>query len=128
VIHFSEAMTTGEISRGTNVLLHRVVRVTIGTASATAVVAVVTLLLTVIKPIFPTYYQASLAVLGKMYSNSMMVMLNNRIRVSARRPRDIRMWSRTKDKERENGTIVLTELSFSGGATVIPSAPRQSST
>ncbi|KAF5317754.1 hypothetical protein D9619_012568 [Psilocybe cf. subviscida] len=116
------------ISQRTNVFLHRVVRLTIGTASATAVIAVVTLLLTVIGPIYPSYYQASLAVLGKMYSNSMMVMLNNRLRVSARSPDDLGMWSRQKEKDMHSGTIVLTEISFSQGTTTMPSAFMQSST
>jgi hypothetical protein len=92
-----------------------------------AVIAVVTLLLTVIGPIYPSYYQASLAVLGKMYSNSMMVMLNNRLRVSARSPDDLKMWSHQKEKTAQNGTIALTEISASHGNTTMPSTFLQSS-
>ncbi|KAF5324262.1 hypothetical protein D9619_011239 [Psilocybe cf. subviscida] len=115
------SINTRDMSRGANMLLHKVVRITIGTASATAVIAVLTLLLTVIKPIYPTYYQASLAVLSKMYSNSMMVMLNNRLQVSARRSHDLRMWPRQKEASGQDRTIVLTELSFSRGTMNMPS-------
>ncbi|KAF5317761.1 hypothetical protein D9619_012567 [Psilocybe cf. subviscida] len=109
--------TNTNICRHTRTFLHRVVRLTVGTASATAVIAIVTLLLTVVGPIYPSYYQASVAVLGKMYSNSMMVMLNNRLVISST-DYDPRKW--TPRNTDATSTFVLSELRFGHGAGEVP--------
>ncbi|KDR71254.1 hypothetical protein GALMADRAFT_797189 [Galerina marginata CBS 339.88] len=64
----------------TRVLLYSIIRLTIETGSLTAAIAILSLIL-VFLPGKPTYYQTSVAVLGKVYSNSMMVLLNSRMRI-----------------------------------------------
>ena len=49
---------------------------------SSAVFAILTLVLTVL-PGHPSYYQVPSAILAKVYSNSMMVVLNNRMDISA---------------------------------------------
>ncbi|KDR71255.1 hypothetical protein GALMADRAFT_143958 [Galerina marginata CBS 339.88] len=61
-------------------LLTRIIRLTIETGSLTATIAIITLTLTFLTG--KNYYQASVAVLGKMYSNSMMVAFNSRMRIN----------------------------------------------
>ncbi|KDR67183.1 hypothetical protein GALMADRAFT_258571 [Galerina marginata CBS 339.88] len=62
----------------TQVLLAKIIRLTIETGTLTAAVAILTLILTFL-PGQPTYYQTSVSVLGKVYSNSMMVVFNSRM-------------------------------------------------
>ncbi|KAF8963794.1 hypothetical protein BDZ97DRAFT_1758398 [Flammula alnicola] len=66
----------------TQVLVSRIIRLTIETGTLTAAIAIVTLILTFL-PGRPTFYQASVSVLGKVYSNSMMVAFNSRMRISS---------------------------------------------
>ncbi|PPQ93368.1 hypothetical protein CVT25_014044 [Psilocybe cyanescens] len=62
----------------TNVLLTKIIQMTIETGTLSAILAIVTLVLTFL-PGRPTYYQASISVLGKIYANSMMVAFNSRM-------------------------------------------------
>ncbi|KDR82133.1 hypothetical protein GALMADRAFT_44609, partial [Galerina marginata CBS 339.88] len=64
----------------TQVLLTKIIRLTIETGSLTAAIAILTLILTFL-PGQPTYYQTSVSVLGKVYSNSMMVAFNSRMKI-----------------------------------------------
>ncbi|KDR71248.1 hypothetical protein GALMADRAFT_143953 [Galerina marginata CBS 339.88] len=64
----------------TQVLLKRIIRLTIETGSLTAAVAILSHILGLL-PGKLTYYQTSVAVLGKLYSNSMMASLNSRMQV-----------------------------------------------
>ena len=48
----------------------------------TATIAIINLILFVLPGNHPTYYQTTTAILGKMYSNTMMVTLNSRITIS----------------------------------------------
>ncbi|KAF8963770.1 hypothetical protein BDZ97DRAFT_2075663 [Flammula alnicola] len=66
----------------TQVLISRIIRLTIETGTLTAAVAIVGLILVFLHG-RPTYYQASVSVLGKVYSNSMMVAFNSRMRISS---------------------------------------------
>ncbi|KDR71930.1 hypothetical protein GALMADRAFT_253725 [Galerina marginata CBS 339.88] len=66
----------------TQVLLSRLIRLTVETGTLTAAIAITTLILTFL-PGRPTYYQASVSVLGKMYSNSMMVAFNSRMKIAS---------------------------------------------
>ncbi|KDR68212.1 hypothetical protein GALMADRAFT_257235 [Galerina marginata CBS 339.88] len=65
----------------TQVLLSKLVRLTIETGTLTATVAIITLVLTFL-PSRKTYYQTSVSLLGKLYSNSMLVAFNSRIQFS----------------------------------------------
>lgn len=76
-----------------------------------AIIAMVTLLLTTIGPT-SSYYQASVAILGKMYSNSMMVLLNNRLRISSDGV-DLQRWSGPSRAE----NIQLSNLRFDSETT-----------
>ncbi|KAF8155545.1 hypothetical protein B0H34DRAFT_798714 [Crassisporium funariophilum] len=66
----------------THAVLTRIIMLTIETGLVTAAVAITTMIL-VFLPGQPTYYQASIGVLGKFYSNSMLVMLNGRMSISS---------------------------------------------
>jgi hypothetical protein len=50
--------------------------------TSAAVVAIINLILFELPSDRPPYYQASTAMIGKMYSNTMMVALNSRINIS----------------------------------------------
>jgi len=63
-------------------IVQRLTRLIIGTGTLTAAVAIVNLILFVSPGIHPSYYQTTTAILGKMYSNTMMVTLNSRINIS----------------------------------------------
>jgi hypothetical protein len=68
----------GNEGRSSNYILPRVVRLTIETNTLTASVAIVSLVLYVAFP-NEIYYTCSTGVIGKLYSNSLLVTLNNRI-------------------------------------------------
>ncbi|KDR77670.1 hypothetical protein GALMADRAFT_138739 [Galerina marginata CBS 339.88] len=63
----------------TDALLERIIRLTVGTGSTTAAIAILGFLL--FFPVHTTYYQTVVSVQGKMYSNSMMVSLNSRMKI-----------------------------------------------
>ncbi|KAF8963785.1 hypothetical protein BDZ97DRAFT_2012375 [Flammula alnicola] len=65
----------------TQVLVSRIIRLTIETGTLTAAITIVGLILTVL-PGRTTYYQTSVGVVAKVYSNSMMVVFNSRMRIS----------------------------------------------
>ncbi|KAF9479831.1 hypothetical protein BDN70DRAFT_664704 [Pholiota conissans] len=64
----------------THALVTRIIRLTIETGTLTATIAVVSLMLGYL-PGQPSYYRTTVSVLAKLYSNSMMVVLNSRMRV-----------------------------------------------
>jgi len=64
----------------TNILLMRIIMLIIETGTATAVIAVVNLALSNLQG-RPAYFLATSEIIAKFYSNSMMVVLNSRIRV-----------------------------------------------
>ncbi|KAF8150000.1 hypothetical protein B0H34DRAFT_171529 [Crassisporium funariophilum] len=71
--------------RGTNWkptkdIIRRLIRLIIETGTLTAVMAIVNLILSLL-PGRPTYYQATSSSLGKMYSNTMMVVFNSRMKI-----------------------------------------------
>jgi len=68
----------GNKNRYSSYVLPRVVRLTIETNTLTATVAIVTFVLYVVFP-NEVYYAASAGVIGKLYSNTLLVTLNNRI-------------------------------------------------
>ncbi|KAH9476231.1 hypothetical protein JR316_0011802 [Psilocybe cubensis] len=70
----TEAMTP------TKMILKRITALVIETGTITAMVAIVNLVLSVL-PSKPSYFLASSLTLGKVYSNSMMAVLNGRMRV-----------------------------------------------
>ena len=53
-------------------------------SSTTAAIAIINLILFVLPGDHPTYYQTTTAIIGKIYSNTMMVTLNSRINISKR--------------------------------------------
>jgi len=65
-------------------IVQRLTRLIIGTGTLTAAIAIINLILFVLPGNHPTYYQTTTAILGKMYSNTMMVTLNSRINISKR--------------------------------------------
>jgi len=65
-------------------MVQRLTRLIIGTGTLTAAIAIINLILFVLPGDHPTYYQTTAAILGKMYSNTMMVTLNSRINISKR--------------------------------------------
>lgn len=60
-------------------VVQRLIRLIVETGTLTAAIAIVNLSLSLL-PGKPTYFQTSSAVLGKIYSNTMMVVFNSRIR------------------------------------------------
>ncbi|KDR72258.1 hypothetical protein GALMADRAFT_143116 [Galerina marginata CBS 339.88] len=64
----------------TQVFLRKVIRLVIETGTVTAAIAILNLILALL-PSRPAYYQIPSEVLAKVYSNSMMVMLNSRMRI-----------------------------------------------
>ncbi|KDR71273.1 hypothetical protein GALMADRAFT_159495 [Galerina marginata CBS 339.88] len=78
----------------THVLLTRIIRLTIETGSATAAVAILSVIL-VFLPGHPNYYLTSVIVAGKMYAISMMASLNSRMKIGL-----------------SNNTIVATSCEF----------------
>ncbi|KAF8181326.1 hypothetical protein BJ912DRAFT_1062186 [Pholiota molesta] len=64
----------------THDIVTRVIRLTIETGTLTATLAIAVLVLAYL-PGHPPYYQACALILGKAYSNSMMVALNSRMKV-----------------------------------------------
>ncbi|KDR72410.1 hypothetical protein GALMADRAFT_143241 [Galerina marginata CBS 339.88] len=68
--------------KDTQVLLKRVIRLIIETGTATAAVATLNLILASL-PNHPSYYQVPSEILAKVYSNSMMVLLNSRMRIGS---------------------------------------------
>ncbi|KAF9562871.1 hypothetical protein CPC08DRAFT_356615 [Agrocybe pediades] len=66
----------------TTALLRQIIRLTIETGLMTATVSIVNLVLAVL-PNQPTYYMASAVVLGKLYSNSTLALLNNRLKTGS---------------------------------------------
>ncbi|KDR70735.1 hypothetical protein GALMADRAFT_159844 [Galerina marginata CBS 339.88] len=61
-------------------IIQRLIRLIIETGTLTAAMAIVNLALSVL-PGGPTYFQTTSSMLGKMYSNTMMVVLNSRARI-----------------------------------------------
>jgi len=79
-------MTVYLLRRKTNVkrtaaVVDRIVRLTIETGTFTAVIAILNLVLSLL-PGHPTYYMGVVGILGKVYSNSMMVSLNSRMNIA----------------------------------------------
>jgi len=66
--------------KDTQVILKKVMTLVIETGTATAVIAILNLVLAVL-PSQPSYYQVPSEILAKVYSNSMMVLLNSRMRI-----------------------------------------------
>ncbi|KDR81086.1 hypothetical protein GALMADRAFT_136142 [Galerina marginata CBS 339.88] len=66
--------------RQTHVLLTKIIRLTIETGTVTATLALISLIL-VYGPRNTTYYQTTVAVMGTVYSNSMMVAFNSRMKL-----------------------------------------------
>ncbi|KAF8956586.1 hypothetical protein BDZ97DRAFT_1851021, partial [Flammula alnicola] len=110
----------------THILITSVIRLIVGTGTLTAAIAVVTLILNYL-PGQPTYYQTSVSALGKLYSNSMMVMFNSRMRVtsvnSTFTPNEVPIplshvnhMASENGQSRMHGGILVTreEISFSG--------------
>ncbi|PPQ96551.1 hypothetical protein CVT26_006338 [Gymnopilus dilepis] len=64
----------------TQVLLKKVMTLVIETGTATAAIAILNLVLAVL-PSRPSYYQVPSEILAKVYSNSMMVLLNSRMSI-----------------------------------------------
>ncbi|KAF9534576.1 hypothetical protein CPB83DRAFT_888560 [Crepidotus variabilis] len=60
--------------------VNRIVRLVIETGTLTALVAIANLVLSCL-PSHPTYFQITSSIICKMYSNSMMVMLNSRMQI-----------------------------------------------
>ncbi|KDR71264.1 hypothetical protein GALMADRAFT_254078 [Galerina marginata CBS 339.88] len=98
----------------THVLLTRIIRLTIETGSATAAVAILSVILLFL-PGHPSYYQTGVAVAGKMYSNSMMASFNSRMNIGP-----------------SNSTVVSTPCEFRSalkfnGPTTLPEVDVESS-
>ncbi|KAF8956589.1 hypothetical protein BDZ97DRAFT_182300 [Flammula alnicola] len=110
----------------THVLITRVIRLIVETGTLTATIAIVTLILNYL-PGQPTYYQASVGALGKVYSNSMMVVFNSRMRVASVNSTStsnevpiplshVNRMTSDNGQSRMHGGILVTreEISFSG--------------
>jgi len=66
-------------------MVQRLTRLIIGTGILTAAIAIINLILFVLPGTHPTYYQTTTAIIGKIYSNTMMVTLNSRINLSKKK-------------------------------------------
>ncbi|KAF9483231.1 hypothetical protein BDN70DRAFT_929402 [Pholiota conissans] len=67
--------------QATKVLLHKLIRIVIETGTITAAIAMVNLIL-VLLPSHPSYFEVPSEVLAKVYSNSMMAVLNSRMKLN----------------------------------------------
>ncbi|KAF8887891.1 hypothetical protein CPB84DRAFT_1684561, partial [Gymnopilus junonius] len=68
------------VMKDTQVLLGKVMTLVIETGTATAAIAILNLVLALL-PNHPAYYQVPSEILAKVYSNSMMVLLNSRMHI-----------------------------------------------
>ncbi|KAF8956172.1 hypothetical protein BDZ97DRAFT_1764014 [Flammula alnicola] len=68
--------------KSTQVLLRRIIRLVIETGSVTAAIAILNLVLAVL-PSHPSYFEVPSEVLAKVYSNSMLVVLNSRMKIGS---------------------------------------------
>jgi len=66
----------------TQLLVRKITRLTIETGSLTAVIALLNFILALL-PDHPTYYMATAGILGKLYSNSMLVVFNSRMKLGS---------------------------------------------
>ncbi|KDR77234.1 hypothetical protein GALMADRAFT_139245 [Galerina marginata CBS 339.88] len=66
----------------TNAILSKIIRLAIETGSVTAIIAILTFALAIL-PGHPTYYMATVALLGKLYANSMLVVFNSRMKIGS---------------------------------------------
>ncbi|KDR76716.1 hypothetical protein GALMADRAFT_139610 [Galerina marginata CBS 339.88] len=83
--YLSVARRTAGTVKSTDVVLKRVIKLVIETGTITAAVAILNLIL-ISLPSHTSYYLVPSESLAKIYSNSMMVVLNSRIRIGAERP------------------------------------------
>jgi hypothetical protein len=65
--------------KATQRIIQKLIRLIVATGALTAAVSIVNLILIVLPGNHPTYYEATTVILAKLYSNAMMVVLNNRI-------------------------------------------------
>ncbi|KAF9529224.1 hypothetical protein CPB83DRAFT_852888 [Crepidotus variabilis] len=77
VFHLSRLNTEWKATKDT---ANRLIRLVVETGTLTATLAIINAVLSGL-PKHPTYFQVSSAILGKLYSNSMLVMLNSRIKI-----------------------------------------------
>jgi hypothetical protein len=85
--------------KATQRIIQKLIRLIIATGVLTAAVSIVNLILFVLPGNHPTYYQTTTAILGKLYSNSMMVVLNSRI-----------VFSRTENGSTDDSWMDSTQL------------------
>ncbi|KAH9481993.1 hypothetical protein JR316_0006523 [Psilocybe cubensis] len=71
------------ITPRTRKIVRRLIRLTVEAGSLTAAMGIITIAF-VLMPSPETYYQTSAAILSKLYSNTMMVVLNSRMELSSR--------------------------------------------
>ncbi|KDR68068.1 hypothetical protein GALMADRAFT_146561 [Galerina marginata CBS 339.88] len=108
MIYYLRRRSTG--MQETKVVIRRVIQLTVETGTLTASVAIICLILGFL-PGYPTYYQAGVCVLAKMYSNSMMVVFNSRMNISSSR-------NRANRSETRGLSIPMPQFSRSRGETV----------
>ncbi|KAF9556100.1 hypothetical protein CPC08DRAFT_820681 [Agrocybe pediades] len=77
-IHLNRRSDTG--MKHTALIVKKIIRLTIETGSLTAVISIINIVLAVL-PSQPNYYMTPTGVLGKLYSNSMLALLNNRMKI-----------------------------------------------
>jgi len=85
--------------KATQRIIQKLTRLIVATGALTAAVSIVNLILFVLPGNHPTYYQTATAILGKLYSNSMMVVLNSRI-----------VFSRTENGSTDDSWMDSTQL------------------
>ncbi|KAF8881031.1 hypothetical protein CPB84DRAFT_1851677 [Gymnopilus junonius] len=73
--------------RSTNLMVKKIVKLVIETGTITAAVAIINLVLSVL-PSKPAYYQIPSVILAKVYSNSMMAVLNSRLKLGGENDKD----------------------------------------
>ncbi|KAF8148052.1 hypothetical protein B0H34DRAFT_273504 [Crassisporium funariophilum] len=100
--------------RQTRVLVTKIIRLTIETGTITAAIALINFTLALL-PGHPPYWEAVAAILGKVYSNSMMVVFNSRMKVSRDVPaQEVDMVSSLRfDEAAANGSLVYP-IAFNG--------------
>lgn len=107
--------------KSTQATIKRLIVLVIETGTVTAVFAILTLILTVL-PGHPSYYQVPSAILAKVYSNSMMVVLNSRMYISGNgeKPRGTLSTLHIQDALAQGGTrpTEMYELGGDHGANV----------
>jgi len=97
------------VYKSTQTMVSRILQITIGTGALTATVAIVDLALFLADYKRGSLFMTPCAVLGKLYSNSMMVLFNSRISITRRELGNMRA---SQDSDPKCSTNIRSRIRF----------------